>query len=475
MAAEHPHEVRCKQPGPPRLTAELASSLIGCFWKVRGPFSHVSIHNLYVLQKGSKARAYAYWLLRKRPPQGQEQSWYVKSLFHRSQQGEWSLSRYAIRPQRGLLYAFSRAGGALMTLEIAQDLLRAFYQEQDKSASYGSLHLMKQDQEEAAVVWRRERESWLGKMRRANDDKWYLVQVKPLPRALLEQPSKPMLALQEDEAMGILQRYWRGSPSAPMIQSLQVHQEHQQPYARAYWFWPVIAKQKRRITKEIRLFSSLFAQTQQGVWVLLDASLAGTWTIPKATEQSVPDVRFAQKDGPLMSEDTARFILRQFWKEDENFAGIQIRDLYIHQEPQSHTAIAHWSLERGGVVQGVRTSFLRSNQGVWFLGRYQLTGKAFSLEVSVNEGAQLSTESAVSMLERMLKQTKDRKKRHVLSPFVYQEGKPLHAWVLWVLREGDQDQIMTSLFHRSTRGKWYLSSLQAPFVLASPLHQALPL
>lgn len=475
MGSGRPYEVRCKQSGPPRLTTETAAALIGCFWKMRGPFSHVSIHNMYVLQKGPASRAYAYWLLRKRPPQGQEQSWYVKSLFHRSQRGDWYLSRYAIRPQRGLLYAFSRAGGMVLTLDIAQDLLRAFYQEQDKAASYDALHLMKQEQEEAVMVWRRERETWLGKMRRANDEKWYLVQVKPLPRAFLEQSTKPTSALQEDDATGILQHYWRGQPSPPTIQSLQVHQEAQQPYARAYWFWTVIAKQKRRVSKEIRLFSSLFGQTQQGTWVLLDASLAGTWIVPKATEQVLPDVRFAQKDGPLMSEDTARFILRQFWKEDEHFAGIQIRDLYISQEPQSHTAIAHWSLERGGSPQGIRTSFLRSNQGVWFLGRYQLTGKGFSLEVAANEGPELSTQTAVSMLERQIKSEEPRKKRNVLSPFVYQEGKPPHAWVLWVLREGDQDQIMTSLFHRSTRGKWYLSALQSPFTPPLATSQGLPL
>ncbi|MCB9644516.1 MAG: DUF4190 domain-containing protein [Myxococcales bacterium] len=476
MDVGRPFEVRCKQPGPPRLTAEIANQLISCFWKVRGRFSFVSSHSLYVHQRNASRQAYAYWLLRKKPPQRDERSWYVKSLFHRSLRGEWFLSRYAIRPQRGSMYAFAREGGVLLSRDVARELVQAFLREQDKGTQIDEFSLLKQLGEEASVVWRHERRAWLGQFRRANSGKWYLVHVKPLPRAMIEHPLRSSLTLQEEQAQSLLQRYWRGKPVSPVIRSLQVHQEATQAYARAFWFWPSIEKQKKRISRKIHVFSSLFAQNQKGNWLLLDASMTGDGVIPKATEQIVPDVRFAQRGGPLMTQENARFILRQFWKEDENFVGVQIHDLYIYQEPRSHTATAHWSFDRGGSAQSIRSSFLWSNQGNWFLSRYQMGGSGFSVDVSAEGGVKLSKKIAVEMIqEKLKKEQAEQKKRRVLSPFVFQEGNQAHAWVFWVLREDKEDKIMSSLLHRSSRGKWYLSALQAPFSLAKVRQEDLPL
>ena len=466
LDAELPFEVRCKASDGERLQAATAERLIGCFWQLRGRFRQTSIHHLYIHQPPKSRSAHAYWLLRKNKGTPQEKSWYLRSLFHRSKQGEWYLSRYAERVPRGTLYAFSLPAPNILDKESTQKLLQTYVQQQGQPPPQ-EVHITPTLHAQAHAYWQQQRKIWEGTFRYTNQGSWNLVAVREQPRAFLNETSTAQTKLTEEEAQRLLTQFGRTLPESPMIQALQVYQEPDQPYAYAHWSWPVIKRNKRRIDKETRLFISLFVRTNDQRWLLLDAMQGGSWRTTQSIDRDTPDGRFAKQGSVLMDADLARELLRQYWKEDESFAGSQIRDLYIYQEPKTHHALAHWSLDNAGSLKTMRTLFLRSQRGAWYLGRYALPTPSFTFDFSAKESPRLPLETANLLIKKALDKQEDasKKRLHILSPFVYQEPNQHKAWVLWVLREDQEDKLMTSLFHRSNQGIWYLSSLQTPLHL----------
>lgn len=108
-------ESRVFGPGSRQLTTPQAKQLIQQFWKLRGRFTNVHIHQLYVVQRPGAKKATAYWKLHKQISAQSIKTWDIASHFRRSSENQWHLCQYASSTREGEQHQYAATAPPTLT------------------------------------------------------------------------------------------------------------------------------------------------------------------------------------------------------------------------------------------------------------------------------------------------------------------------------------------------------------------------
>tara|TARA_B100000609_G_scaffold152751_1_gene124092 strand:- start:26109 stop:29111 length:3003 start_codon:yes stop_codon:yes gene_type:complete len=457
------YEVRCAINSGATLKTNTAKALIKKFWALRGGFSHVKIIHLYVYQEPKRHQAFAYWKLHKQTPGKRLRSWYVKTLFHYSNDGRWHLSRYGIRTAEDELYSFSMKGSKRLDEAVARRLLNDYYTANSSTFSPQLMYIHQVKSRPHSIVhWQKgRRESIQSLFRRDTSGRWILARPKVGTGGSLQFAANDKAHFSSEVARSLLRRYWRSQRRRLLIRELYIYQPKGRAIAYARWLSHERKVRKKKHVFEGKLYQSVFLRANKGMWFLARPSTKVSY-----------NVRFHGQQGERFSAALAKRLIRRYWREDANerFTGARLKDLYIFQENDPSTAWAHWSLSLGDDdTLFRRTQFFRSNQGQWFLGAYEWSGGVM-VKYKRSDGTRLSSQVVRALLMEYLKEKeKSFPKPRVTECYVHQESGARIAYARWVLHTKKQEpKPMHSVFHRSKSGEWHLSLLEARRALSVP-------
>lgn len=463
------YEVRCAKAGGARLDDSTARELIQAFWKLRGRFTGVRITHLYVVQEPESRRAHAYWQLTKQMPGKPIKQWQIKSLYHRSLDGKWYLSRYAIRIPKDEHFSHSAQGKARLDKEVAQRLLETYNKDEQKSYSPSSLYVYQAPKERDAYAhWKSGRSTYKSLYRRNNKDKWVLARPTIATPLLFNYRLKDTSRLTIGEARPLISRYVtnharkmlngpflpagkKGKPPRrmPLIKRMVILRRG--ATARVLW--------QATFPNKPLFFESLFYHSQAGDWYL---------AVPLTGQRT--DLRFARRAAHTLTADLAKELIQQFWREDEQsetYNGARIDELYVYQNKTRSTAWAHWRKQQAGLDTSMRTRFVYTN-GEWLLDNYDM-GLGYRLKFHEPGEERLDSRLARRLLKQHLAKQAQYRQASILMPYVYQKDSASVAYVRWVMANKGKLFEFCSLFHRSNKGVWYLSLGSMPQLIPEGL------
>lgn len=455
-------ESRISSPGSQQLSTEQAKQLIQEFWKLRGRFTNVSIHALYVVQRAGTSTATAYWKLHKQVSSQSLRTWEVATLFRRSLQDRWHLCQYAVPVQDGEQHAYSVTAPAELTVDVAKTLLTKYLKE-EKQKSFSSRYLYVYQEPKSPQAWvywqpRWEKLPWRSLFRYATTQQWHLASehVPPPVETRFRLKGSPVLTPSLAKTLVLSHLSKMKFASAPTLQHLYVYQASGSHQARVNWQISLAPPQAGMQAPTAHRYQSLFTYTHDGFWNLTEAQYA------RATE-----VLYYQRGDSVLEANVARQLIRQFWKDQSwksdlrRFSGAKIRDLYVYQDPQTTKAWAHWIIENNDQFTPLRSSFYRSHDGFWYLGEYDL-GRGYLLTPSAPAPPLLTAPLALQLLQQYWKQKDPDVETGLREVYVYQSPQSHRAYVHALVQQQQKVQSVLSLFHRSNQNRWHLSVIELP-------------
>ncbi len=459
-------EARVFEPGGTVLKSELAKRLIRKFWKLRGGFSNVKIESLYVVQRRGEKRALAYWKLSKKLRDGSTKNWLIRSRFRRSNAGNWHLVRYAERIPSDEQLTFSISGkDDYLSKGGALKLLRSY------ASSFGlrppdriEAIYITPNSYKALVFWKngKNKKVKTSLFRFSTDGNWYLSRFSIGLSPIFISPSGESDRLDRERAEEFLLRALRERNRLKRYKlELYVFQDNGD-ISRAWVRWSLrqlhLGRRKRgkkrskKRDRDLINRESLFLYSQEGHWILVKLRTSNRFL-----------TGFSKRGGSRLSSEIAKSIIRLYWREYEwqssfsRFSGAKIYKLYIYQEDNSRVAYAHWIISNNGLLTGVTSLFFYSNDGRWYLGKYDL-GRSYLIDFRERGEKVLKAELARKILEKYLKKKRLSSSSKIADVFCFQDGKSLYrAFVGWVTQREGRLELKFALFHRSNDGYWYLS------------------
>lgn len=157
----------------------------------------------------------------------------------------------------------------------------------------------------------------------------------------------------------------------------------------------------------------------------------------------------------LTDEHALNILRKRGWVEPKTSP----RSMYVYQVPQTRHAYIHWRSSKK--QQNLRTLLLYSQRKHWRIASED-TGKAYEVRASQAGKSQLSEKVARSLIRTFWKVRGKFTGTRITHLYVVQDKKQRYAYAYWKLTKQVRDAAIQqwkikSLYHRSAKGKWYLS------------------
>lgn len=451
-------EARVSEAGSKQLSATMAKKLIQQFWILRGRFRRVHVHKLYVVQKPGSTTAVAYWALHKQLSSQSIKTWKIRSHFRYSSAGKWHLCQYASPVPEDEVHDYATTASRRLEAEPVKTLLKQYFKEELQKRFYSRTIAIYQEPKglEAWVYWQRGRKPPQRSLfRYANDQKWYLARMNVPPAIQLRLRTKGSKELTRDLMETLLKKYMRKSRKRVEIQHAMWLQKKPNS-ALVRWQLAGAPAQLGTQGAPTKPRQSRFTYAHDGQWYFTDLNYGNP-------EQ----VLYHQKGPKQLVSSIAKTLIRRYWKDQSwrsdsrRFSGAKIQTLYIYQEPGTSHAHAHWVINNNDQLTAMRSSFVRSSEGQWYLTDYDL-GRGYLYKHHKLAEPTMTVKTVFAMLKAYWKAKDKDNKTTFRDVYVYQPKGSHKAYVHAVWSVGKKARPVYSLFHRSNQNRWYLSVAELP-------------